>query len=68
MTQGSFTSDLDDDAGICTTCDGTGEGQYDGTRCHACKGKGFIASPDPDGDADARYDEMRERRLEDDEK
>lgn len=25
---------------ICPACDGSGEGQYDGTRCPKCKGKG----------------------------
>lgn len=25
---------------LCGTCDGTGEGMYDGGQCHACKGKG----------------------------
>lgn len=27
---------------ICSYCDGTGEGQYDGTRCHACHGSGVV--------------------------
>ena len=30
----------DPDSGYCTTCSGSGEGQYDGTRCWACKGSG----------------------------
>lgn len=28
--------------GICTHCNGSGEGRYDGTRCDWCKGKGEI--------------------------
>lgn len=28
--------------GICTHCNGSGEGMYDGTRCNWCKGKGEI--------------------------
>ena len=26
--------------GYCPYCSGSGEGQYEGTRCAACKGKG----------------------------
>lgn len=26
--------------GICQTCSGSGEGMYDGSTCHACKGRG----------------------------
>jgi hypothetical protein len=33
--------DPDGEEGYCPTCSGSGEGQYDGTRCWACKGKGF---------------------------
>ena len=25
---------------ICPACNGSGEGQYDGTRCSTCKGRG----------------------------
>ena len=27
---------------ICPTCNGSGEGMYDGTTCHVCKGHGTI--------------------------
>lgn len=27
---------------LCTACNGSGEGQYDGTRCGTCKGKGVV--------------------------
>lgn len=30
-----------EDDGYCTSCAGTGEGQYDGTKCRSCGGKGF---------------------------
>ena len=30
------------ESGYCTACDGSGEGQYDGTRCGTCKGKGEV--------------------------
>jgi len=26
--------------GICPACSGSGEGQFDGTICHKCKGEG----------------------------
>lgn len=32
----------ENDDGFCVMCDGTGEGQFDGASCPACKGKGFI--------------------------
>ena len=35
--------DLDGDeeeAGYCPSCSGSGEGQYEGYTCHACKGSG----------------------------
>ena len=31
---------LEDD--ICGQCNGSGEGQYDGTRCYRCKGRGTV--------------------------
>jgi DnaJ-class molecular chaperone len=30
----------DDDPGYCTTCSGSGEGMYDGSRCSRCGGSG----------------------------
>ena len=41
----------DEDDGYCTYCAGTGEGQYDGARCPACGGKGFVR-PAPEFDED----------------
>ena len=32
--------DPDEDPTICVACNGSGEGQYDGTKCSTCKGKG----------------------------
>lgn len=29
-----------DEPTLCAACNGSGEGQYDGTRCYHCKGKG----------------------------
>lgn len=33
-------ADEGDEDLICISCSGSGEGMYDGTRCHACKGSG----------------------------
>ena len=30
----------DDEAGICPTCNGSGEGRHEGTTCRTCKGSG----------------------------
>jgi hypothetical protein len=32
--------DLLDEEPLCSACNGTGEGQYDGSRCYSCKGSG----------------------------
>jgi hypothetical protein len=34
--------DPDYEPGLCGTCNGSGEGQYEGTKCHACGGKGEL--------------------------
>lgn len=31
-----------EDDNTCFHCNGSGEGQYDGTRCTFCKGKGVL--------------------------
>ena len=40
--------------GTCASCSGSGEGMYDGSICHACKGTGSqwypVAGPDEDED------------------
>ena len=30
----------DSEPGICPACNGSGEGQHEGTTCHQCKGAG----------------------------
>lgn len=30
----------DDEPQLCSACNGSGEGMYDGTRCHYCHGRG----------------------------
>lgn len=32
----------DEDPTICVACNGSGEGQYDGTKCGTCKGRGAV--------------------------
>ena len=34
----------------CDTCSGTGEGQYDGTRCRSCNGSGINRGRPVDND------------------
>lgn len=43
----------DEDVGTCSTCAGSGEGYWDGSRCSSCKGSGVSSSgyfeePEPD--------------------
>jgi len=45
--------------GCCAVCNGSGEGQHEGTRCYSCKGSGTdwypvkkSSSPDEDDDED----------------
>lgn len=33
---------------LCVTCNGSGEGRYDGTRCWSCKGSGEFRIYDED--------------------
>ena len=54
---------------ICPSCCGSGEGQYDGTICHACKGRGV--APDYESEYEAKceaadrwYDERKDRESE----
>lgn len=41
---------------ICDSCNGSGEGMYDGSSCHACRGRGETPRV-PDNDY---FDEMYE--------
>lgn len=46
----------EDDSGICPGCAGSGEGMYEGTRCHTCGGSGELNNSGPD-----RYDWLADR-------
>ncbi len=43
--------DDDDDPIICATCNGSGEGMHDGSRCSSCHGSGHESTA-RDGDDD----------------
>lgn len=44
--------DLEEDEPICQTCNGSGEGQFEGTLCPSCKGKGVERDEDERGKED----------------
>lgn len=53
-----------DDQELCPDCNGSGEGQYENTRCRRCHGRGTLqALPDEDDDLDHRFEQDRERRI-----
>ena len=35
-----YFTDTDDEPGICPTCNGSGEGMFDGATCSDCRGRG----------------------------
>jgi len=37
---------MNGDEQICPRCNGSGEGQYEGTKCYACNGSGIEPSED----------------------
>ena len=60
----------DDDDGpcLCSHCNGSGEGRYDGSTCQACRGSGEVrdleAERDREADrADYLYDQMKDDRM-----
>ena len=43
-----MTDPEEDEDVTCMTCNGSGEGSYDGSTCHACKGSGVFTEPSDD--------------------
>ena len=52
-----------DDDEICPDCNGSGEGQYDGTRCRSCGGSGTERAERDEPDWDAMRKDRIEREL-----
>jgi DnaJ-class molecular chaperone len=48
---------------ICSACNGSGEGQHDGTRCYKCHGRGVEPVEHDDGNADELFERDREDRM-----
>ena len=42
----------EDNESICTACNGSGEGQYDGPRCSTCGGSGVVYEGEEDDEPD----------------
>ena len=36
----TYAEEEDAEEGYCSSCNGTGEGQFDGSRCFSCNGSG----------------------------
>ena len=51
---------MTDDEEICPSCNGSGEGMFDGTRCRSCGGSGVERTERDEQDWDA----MRKERAE----
>lgn len=47
---------------LCSSCNGTGEGMYDGTICRSCGGKGINSQTDYVEPPDWYLEEQEERR------
>lgn len=52
-----------DEPEICGACNGSGEGQYDGTRCTSCGGSGTERRERDEPDWDAMRKDRIEREL-----
>jgi RecJ-like exonuclease len=69
------TDDIDDEPAddaepsICSTCNGSGEGYADGTRCRSCRGRGETIDFEAEDEravahADWLYDQQKDARAE----
>ena len=47
----------DDEEGVCPSCNGSGEGGFDGTTCSTCGGSGTDSCDDDGDDFEDGYDE-----------
>ena len=56
--------DFSDDDIICNQCAGSGEGQFDGSICHACHGSGV----ERDGSGKEDYEADRADQIDDERK
>ena len=54
---------MTDDDEICTACNGSGEGRYDGTRCRSCGGSGVERTERDEPDWDAMRKDHIEQEL-----
>lgn len=52
----------DDEPGYCPQCAGSGEGMYDGSRCHSCGGSGIESSMSREDIEDAKADRYNDAR------
>lgn len=60
---GKTGDEPDDEPLICIGCNGSGEGQYEGTRCRSCGGSGTERMERDEPDWDAMRKERIEREL-----
>lgn len=51
----------EDEPSICSSCNGSGEGMYDGTRCSRCGGSGVERGDDDDS---SHWDDVRDAQRE----
>jgi len=55
---------MNEDVCLCYSCDGSGEGMYDGARCRTCDGTGSLL--DSDEEFDRYEDEVEKDRFKED--
>ena len=53
---------------ICSACNGSGEGLWEGGICHVCRGDGEVSETNPitedqEDEADYRFEQQREHRI-----
>ena len=63
QARGALLAATNDEPEICIGCNGSGEGQYEGTRCTSCGGSGTERMERDEPDWDAMRKERIEREL-----